>query len=172
MAFEYSNLNDRAPGRLFRLVRRVLPGVGLVENEIKPYAVLWQERNLDALAATDPLWVVLGDSLSQGVGASSVEHGWVPQTARALAGRGVRYRILNLSFSGARVSDVLDRQLPALAGLSAVPELVTVLIGSNDIISQVSFLHPHSARTGPIQAVKAYFSNSYSSLSGVCPGSI
>ena len=36
MAFEYSNLNDRMPGRLFRLVRRVLPGVALVENEIRP----------------------------------------------------------------------------------------------------------------------------------------
>jgi lysophospholipase L1-like esterase len=136
MAFEYSNLNDRSPGRLFRLVRRVLPGVGLVENEIKPYAEAWTKRNLAALASADPLWVVLGDSLSQGVGASSVEHGWVPQAQRALADRGARYRIVNLSFSGARVSDVLTRQIPALAGLSAVPELVTVLIGSNDIIKR------------------------------------
>jgi lysophospholipase L1-like esterase len=78
--------------------------------------------------------VVLGDSLSQGVGASSIEDGWVLQTWRALADRGVRYRIVNLSFSGARVSDVSSRQIPALAGLSAAPELTTVLIGSNDII--------------------------------------
>jgi lysophospholipase L1-like esterase len=78
--------------------------------------------------------VVLGDSLSQGVGASSIEDGWVLQTWRALADRGVRYRIVNLSFSGARVSDVSSRQIPALAGLSAAPELITVLIGSNDII--------------------------------------
>jgi len=134
MTFAYSNLNDRSPGWFFRLARRLLPGVGLVENEIKPYAEAWQERNLAALASADPLWVVLGDSLSQGVGASSVEHGWVPQTQRALASRGVRYRIVNLSFSGARVSDVLSRQIPALAGLSAAPELITVLIGSNDII--------------------------------------
>jgi GDSL-like Lipase/Acylhydrolase family len=58
------------------------------------------------------------------------------QTQRALADRGVRYRIVNLSFSGARVSDVLNRQIPALAGLSAAPELVTVLIGSNDVIKR------------------------------------
>src|ERR1700761_508493 len=134
MAFEYSNLNDRAPSWLLRLARRLLPGVGLVENEIKPYAQAWQERNLEALASGDPLWVVLGDSLSQGVGASSVERGWVPQAQRALAEHGIRYRIVNLSFSGARVSDVVDRQIPALAGLSATPELITVLIGSNDII--------------------------------------
>ncbi len=102
MAFEYSNLNDRSPGWLLRLARRLLPGVGLVENEIKPYAQAWQRRNLEALASAGPLWVVLGDSLSQGVGASSLEHSWVLQTWHALAGRGLRYRIVNLSFSGAR----------------------------------------------------------------------
>ena len=134
MTFEYSNLNDRSAGWLFRLARRLLPGVGLVESEIKPYAQAWTERNLAALAAAGPLWVVLGDSLSQGVGASSVEHGWVPQAQRALASHGIHYRIVNLSFSGARVSDVHSRQIPALAGLSAAPELVTVLVGSNDII--------------------------------------
>jgi lysophospholipase L1-like esterase len=134
VTFEYSNLNDRSPGWFLRVARRLLPGVGLVENEIKPYAQAWQERNLEALAAADPLWVVLGDSLSQGVGASSIEHSWVLETQSALAGHGFRYRIVNLSFSGARVSDVLSRQIPALAGLSAAPELITVLIGSNDII--------------------------------------
>jgi hypothetical protein len=88
MAFEYSNLNDRSPGWFLRLARRLLPGVGLVENEIKPYAQAWHERNLGALASADPLWMVLGDSLSQGVGASSIEHSWVLQTQRALADRG------------------------------------------------------------------------------------
>ena len=136
MTFEYSNLNDRSPGWLLRLARRVLPGVGLVENEIKPYAQGWHQRNLEALASADPLWVVLGDSLSQGVGASSIEHSWVLRTWHALADQGLRYRIVNLSFSGARVADVLDRQLPALAGLAAAPDLVTVLIGSNDIIKR------------------------------------
>jgi lysophospholipase L1-like esterase len=136
MTFEYSNLNDRSPSWFLRLARRLLPGVGLVENEIKPYAESWQERNVEALASAGPLWVVLGDSLSQGVGASSIEHSWVLQTWSALAGRGVRYRIINLSFSGARVSDVLNRQIPALAGLSATADLITVLIGSNDIIKR------------------------------------
>jgi lysophospholipase L1-like esterase len=136
VTFEYSNINDRAPGWLLRLARRLLPGVGLVENEIKPYAQGWHQRNLEALASADPLWVVLGDSLSQGVGASSIEQSWVLRTWRALADQGLRYRIVNLSFSGARVADVLDRQLPALAGLPVAPELVTVLIGSNDIIKR------------------------------------
>ena len=54
MTFEYSNLNDRSPGWFFRLARRLLPGVGLVENEIKPYAQAWHERNLEALASAGP----------------------------------------------------------------------------------------------------------------------
>jgi lysophospholipase L1-like esterase len=147
LTFEYSNLNTRTPGWLFRLVRRLLPGIGLVENEIKPYAAAWSERNLEALASADPLWVVLGDSMSQGIGASSFDRGWVPQAQRALGDRGVVYRVVNLSFSGARVGDVLDRQLPALAGLSAAPDLITVLIGSNDIISQAFREIPNSVAT-------------------------
>jgi lysophospholipase L1-like esterase len=134
VTFEYLNLNERHPGWFIRVARRLLPGVALVANEITPYAEAWHERNLEALGSPGPLWVVLGDSLSQGVGASSVENSWVRQTWRALADQGVDYRVVNLSFSGARVSDVLDRQIPALAGLAAVPDLVTVLIGSNDFL--------------------------------------
>src|ERR1700685_1929950 len=100
MTFECSNLNDRSPGWFLRLARRLLPGVGLVENEIKPYAQAWHERNLAALAAAGPLWVVLGDSLSQGVGASSIEHSWVLQTQRALGGRGGRHPRRNPSVLG------------------------------------------------------------------------
>ena len=132
MTFEYSNLNDRSPGWFFRLARRLLPGVGLVENEIKPYAQAWHERNLEALASADPLWVVLGDSLSQGVGASSIEHSWVLQTWRALADRGVCYRIVNLSFSGARVIDVLNRQIPALAAYPGGVVDRVVALGNGD----------------------------------------
>jgi hypothetical protein len=55
MTFQYSNLNDRSPGSVFRLARWLLPGVGLVGNEIKPYAQAWHVRNLDALTSADPL---------------------------------------------------------------------------------------------------------------------
>ena len=30
--------------------------------------------------------------------------------------------------------DVIDRQLPALSGLGVPPDLVTVLVGSNDVL--------------------------------------
>jgi lysophospholipase L1-like esterase len=132
--FSYSNLSGRPSSHILNLLARILPGVKKVENEIAPYAAAWHEHNLAALATTEPLWVVLGDSLSQGVGASSIEHSWVLQARRQLAAAGFEYRVINLSVSGATVLDVLDRQLPAMNGLASVPAMVTVLIGSNDVI--------------------------------------
>ena len=41
--------------------------------------------------------------------------------------------VVNLSRSGARLSDVLDVQLPALAALRRKPDVVTVAIGGNDV---------------------------------------
>ncbi len=132
--FSYSNLNPRPPGRFVTVLRRILPGVGRVADQTAPYAAAWHEHNIDALGRTGPLWVALGDSISQGIGASSVGAGWVPQAAGQLRERGHEFRVVNLSISGARVADVIDRQLPALAGLGANPELVTIFIGSNDVI--------------------------------------
>jgi hypothetical protein len=85
MTLQYSNLNDRSPGWLFRLARRLLPGVGLVENEIKPYAEAWHKRNLEALTSADPLWVVLGDDAVRAAGRSAGRDG--AQDARC-PGRG------------------------------------------------------------------------------------
>lgn len=132
--FTYSNLSGRGSSHLLTLLARILPGVRKVEGEIPSYAAAWHEHNVAALASTQPLWVVLGDSLSQGVGASSIEQSWVLQAHRQLAAVGLDYRIINLSISGATVTDVLDREIPALDGLAATPAVVTVLIGSNDVI--------------------------------------
>jgi lysophospholipase L1-like esterase len=133
-AFAYSNLSDRPSGTLLRLARRVVPGLGAVGAQVAPYAEAWRRRNVAALAASGPLWVVLGDSLCQGIGASSVERGWVLQTAARLGDDGVALRIVNLSVSGARVEELIDRQLPALEALGVQPDVVSVMIGSNDLI--------------------------------------
>ncbi len=128
------NLNHRPPAVASRILRRVLPGVGQVARQTRPYAGWWQERNLAALRALGPLWVVLGDSMSQGIGASAVERGWVPLTQAALLERGLPVRVVNLSFSGARVADVLERQLPALRTLGVTPAVTTLMVGSNDLL--------------------------------------
>ena len=133
-SFAFSNLSGRAPGRFLRTASRLLAGVGKVEHQIAPYAASWHERNITALGTAGPLWVVLGDSISQGVGASSVEQGWVLQAWRILAEQGIHYRIVNLSISGATITDVIEREIPAMKGLAAAPAVVTVFIGSNDIL--------------------------------------
>jgi acyl-CoA thioesterase I len=80
------------------------------------------------------LYVALGDSAAQGIGASRPERGYVGLlAARLREATGEPVRVVNLSRAGARIDDVLDRQLPGLNGLQ--PDLVTVAIGGNDIRS-------------------------------------
>jgi lysophospholipase L1-like esterase len=120
---------------LGRLVRAVLPGVREVHAQVARYAARWDAANGTALAGVGPLWVVLGDSTAQGIGAASWEEGYVGQLHRALnEGTERPWRVVNLSRSGARAADVLDRQLPALRELTSPPDLVTCAIGANDIV--------------------------------------
>lgn len=133
-SFDYENVNLRPPTAGSVALRRLVPGVGRVAAQTRPYAAWWRAHNHEALTAGGPLWVVLGDSMSQGIGASKVERGWVPRTRDALANTGTPVRVLNLSFSGARVTDVVDRQLPALAAVGTEPAVTTLLVGSNDLL--------------------------------------
>jgi lysophospholipase L1-like esterase len=148
--FEYANLVDRPHSPLVTAAGRVIPGIAVVQRQIEPYATSWQQANRQAIVRPGPRWVVLGDSMSQGVGASGFDAGWVNQLHDRLTQADRHYEIVNLSASGARVSDVLERQIPAWLALPAAPrvstplnadtgagrrpDLVTVLIGSNDLL--------------------------------------
>jgi lysophospholipase L1-like esterase len=118
------------PGPFLRAAGTILPGIRRVQDQIAPYASAWRASNAEALSAGGPLWVTLGDSMTQAIGAASIWGGWVGQ---ALAQLTPAYRVVNLSASGARIRDVAGPQLDALAGLGVTPDLVTVLIGSNDL---------------------------------------
>ncbi|HEX8762840.1 MAG TPA: SGNH/GDSL hydrolase family protein [Candidatus Saccharimonadales bacterium] len=131
--FSYSNHSGRGQSLTLKLASLFLPGVRKIQRQIAPYAEAWMAVNTKALRANGPLWVVLGDSMSQGVGASAFDKGWVGQLRDILAARGMEYRIVNLSISGARTEDVLELQLPAMWRLGLKPDLVTVLIGANNI---------------------------------------
>jgi lysophospholipase L1-like esterase len=67
----------------------------------------------------------------------------VNQLHDRLLADGLDLPIVNLSASGARVSDVLEQQLPAWRGLPPAPgspdidDVITVLIGSNDLLSKL-----------------------------------
>ncbi|MCW2541984.1 MAG: hydrolase family protein [Frankiales bacterium] len=138
--FVYSNLSGRPTGPFVRLASRVATGVRDVQAQVAPYAESWRLANLEALAGAasgDPLWIALGDSMTQGVGASAYNRGWVGQLADRLAADGRPHRVINLAVSGARTLDVLQGQLPALRALAASGQaaaLVTLLVGSNDLM--------------------------------------
>ena len=52
------------------IAARVFKGVASVEATIEPFAQQWDDWNDAALRADGPLWVALGDSVTQGIGAS------------------------------------------------------------------------------------------------------
>ena len=134
---DYSNRSDRPTGRFLTVLGRVLPGVRSVQQQVEPYAAWWEQANREAVAGPLPLWVAIGDSMTLGIGASAPDRGLVGQLSERLAASGRRHAVINLGVNGARVQDVLDRQLPVLERLAAAGRevgLVTVVIGSNDIV--------------------------------------
>ena len=72
--------------------------------------------------------VWLGDSTAAGVGALNSAGALPSQVADGLAGPSVSV----LAVSGSRVADVLDDQVPKVAGLE--PDLVLISVGANDTI--------------------------------------
>jgi len=133
-------------------LRRFMPGYRLVHATVPSHAAAWERANQlarQALAGSPgPLWVVLGDSTAQGVGAPSFDLGYVGQVRAGLAERtGTDWQVVNLSRSGARALDVLTRQIPLLEELvrlaepagadqggGPAPALVTCAVGANDLL--------------------------------------
>lgn len=110
-------------------------GVALVRTHRAAFAEHWRRHNGRALAGTGPLWVVLGDSAAQGLGAQRPQGGYVGQVhAQLVQQTGQPWRVLNLSSSGATIRDLFRDQLPRLAALPTAPDLVTCGVGTNDVL--------------------------------------
>jgi len=118
-------------------------GVAELRADRTEFAAYWDAHNAQVLGkrdrarqngdAPDPLWVVLGDSTAQGLGAPGPRGGYVGQTLHQLRRTtGRHWRVLNLSVSGALIRDVLADQIPQLDGQHA--DLVTCGAGVNDIL--------------------------------------
>ena len=124
-------------------------GVRTVVATIEPFTQHWREANLEALAADGPLWIVVGDSSSVGVGASHPQKGYVGVTVERLrAESGEPWRVINLGESGAKVGDAIDRQLPLvdrIIEVAGAPALVTANIGFNDVMFGAKLRGPRSA---------------------------
>jgi len=88
----------------------------------------------EAPAVTPLTYVALGDSLTAGTGADKYEDSYPYLVAQKMAGDG-EVALKDFSIPGARTSHLIDKLLvPAIA---AKPDVVTVLIGTNDIHGKV-----------------------------------
>jgi acyl-CoA thioesterase I len=135
----YAEVTGISRGKLGRWT----DGVAELRADRREFASYWDAHNARVLGnreralrngvAPDPLWVVLGDSTAQGLGAPGPHGGYVGQTLDQLRHTtGRHWRVLNLSVSGAVMRDVLANQIPRLEGQH--PDLVTCGAGANDIL--------------------------------------
>jgi hypothetical protein len=121
-----------------RFLGGVLPGASARRLQIKAFADDWAAANLEARRTTGPLWVVLGDSASQGIGATRRDTSYVGVVHERLRHRDA-WRVINLSRAGAGIADVLTRQLPELIELTRDESaaLVSCIVGAEDIARRV-----------------------------------
>ena len=116
--------------REWRRFRARLAANSLVLNETLPVHSKWWRDH--AKVKGELLYVAIGDSAAQGIGASAPDRSYVGVLAeeiRAITGRTLR--VVNLSVSGATVELAVRDQLPRFVKLH--PDIVTVAIGANDI---------------------------------------
>jgi acyl-CoA thioesterase-1 len=109
--------------------RRRRAGGARLASTLHLNARWWNEQHSKS---GEMLYVAIGDSAAQGVGASRPGRGYVGMIAAYLRERnGGTVRVVNLSVSGARLREAIASQLPALVRLE--PDILTVAIGANDI---------------------------------------
>ena len=96
---------------------------------IGKYKGYWESKANESGEIT---YLALGDSTAQAIGATSPMRGYVGVIAKRIEQKtGKKVRIINLSETGAKMSDFLETQAPKIAGIDA--DFVTIEIGANDI---------------------------------------
>jgi lysophospholipase L1-like esterase len=125
----------RRPLNVAQLAGLVSKGVAKINRTVEPVASYWDQHNARALRSEGPLWVALGDSTTQGIGASHPRHSYPALVLEELSLHSDRpWRLINLSMSGGRFEDVVELQLPAMHDADLRPDLLSAVIGSNDVI--------------------------------------
>jgi acyl-CoA thioesterase-1 len=135
----YAEATGVRAGRLGRWT----DGVAAMRGDRVTFAAYWhahnervrRERASQAEIDRDPLWIVIGDSTAQGLGAPGPQGGYVGQTLTQLRRTtGRHWQVINLAVSGSLIRDVLAEQIPLLANEAEKPDLVTCGTGVNDIL--------------------------------------
>ncbi len=106
-----------------------LTALGWLLLSVKSHKNFWE---LKANESGEITYLALGDSAAQGIGASSPMRGYVGIIAKRLEQKtGKTVRIVNLSVTGATMSDYLSEQASKIKDIDA--DFVTIEIGANDI---------------------------------------
>ncbi len=104
----------------------------ILATSVNRYAKYWQRQTARTDLSSPLIYVAMGDSAAQGIGASSAARGYVGILAKRLNKEKNRpVHVVNLSKTGAKISDVLSTQIPQLNKLH--PDIITIEIGANDI---------------------------------------
>jgi len=93
-------------------------------------------RTLPVDRAAAVLYMALGDSTVEGVGATSPDRNYVSRLHERLRAVYPHARVINLGLGGATSADVLLRQVGR--AIEQRPQLVTLSIGPNDITTRVA----------------------------------
>ena len=105
-------------------------------RSVKGYKTYWEEQIAKPATPGDFIYLALGDSVAQGIGASSPQKSYVGQIAQHIEKTtGRKVHIINISVTGAIASEVVTNQLPRIKNLK--PDLVTLDIGANDINKKI-----------------------------------
>jgi lysophospholipase L1-like esterase len=135
----FAPMPRRNTGVLTSSLSKVSSAVQRIEAQREPHAEFWDAWNQAAFNTDGPLWVAIGDSTSQGIGAVDPLDGWIPQVLERLrASTGDPWRVINLSMTGAQFSDIANVQLPRLSELmdaGNTAALTTHVAGANNLMA-------------------------------------
>jgi len=117
------------------LVLFEVTGLIFMKLSVNSFAGYWMEAAKLEPREKSITYVALGDSASQGIGATHPSKGFVGTLAKMIQQEtGQDVHIINLSVSGAGIQDVIDSQLPQLKSMVLSEDaVVTLSIGANDL---------------------------------------
>lgn len=101
----------------------------LLYVSVGSYKKFWTQK---AKEPGEIIYLALGDSAAQGIGATSPMRGYVGLVAKRLESEtGKKVKIINVSVTGATIADALRDQIPQIRSIK--PDVTTIEIGANDI---------------------------------------
>jgi lysophospholipase L1-like esterase len=116
-----------ANANIYRIIHKA--GLSLPDKQSEYFISKFSNKNILIYSA-------LGDSLTSGVGADTFKESYPYEFANKISDQGSNVKLLARSYPGARTQDALENLLPGV--ISDNPDLVTVLLGVNDIHNRTS----------------------------------